>query len=353
MIKFRDIVKTQNIIRVSPSDTLSAALSKLSTSHDAAFVFSENKRFLGLINPYYCFIQSSYPGNAKVEHCLFHPPRLKAHYPIPRVANLMIESKIHYLPVFDQKDVFSGIISSRHLLSVTRDYKRFQTKIGDILSKKKRPLLTIYEDDPISTAISLFKQYKVSKLVIINHDLRLKGILSYYDLINFLITPKVRSHGEREGNKTSLYNQRVKNFGKSYVLTLSKTDTMTTALNMILDKNIGSVVIVDADKRPLGIITTRDFLKLLVQPGLGVQFELMSKDISDKSRYIINRFFHHLSLIPKKFADISKVKLFVKEEKQGGVFKVALSLIPKKGQVKIIKKEGKNLLDVLKKIKKN
>ena len=117
MTQLRDIIKTEGIIKISPEESLSSAVSKLRTSHDAAFVFNDKKKFLGLINPYYCLFKSSYPGNAKAEHCLYHPPKVRIDYSIAKVAGLFIESKIHYLPVFDLQDRFIGIISARHLLA--------------------------------------------------------------------------------------------------------------------------------------------------------------------------------------------------------------------------------------------
>src|SRR3989338_2991380 len=100
MVKLSEILKTDDIIRVSPQENLSSALSKLTTSHDAAFVFA-NEEFKGIVNPYYDLIKSSYPGNAKVEHCMFHPPKIKENFPLSKVVELLIDSKIHYLPVFD------------------------------------------------------------------------------------------------------------------------------------------------------------------------------------------------------------------------------------------------------------
>ena len=110
MIQLKDIIKTGRIIKISPEETISHAFSQMRTSHDAAFVFDGKDNFLGLINPYYALIKSSYPGNAKVKHCLYHPPKLKINSSINKVAQLFIESKIHYLPVFDDQDRFLGII---------------------------------------------------------------------------------------------------------------------------------------------------------------------------------------------------------------------------------------------------
>ena len=49
-MRLLNILKENNIIKVSPEDHLSHVLSKLSTSHDAAFVFDDNDKYLGVIN---------------------------------------------------------------------------------------------------------------------------------------------------------------------------------------------------------------------------------------------------------------------------------------------------------------
>ena len=108
MLQLKDIIKTEGIIKLLPDDTLSYALAKMRTSHDASFVFDEKNQFLGVINPYYALIKSSYPGNAKVKHCLYHPPKININFPPAKVAGLFSESKVHYLPVFDDNEKFLG-----------------------------------------------------------------------------------------------------------------------------------------------------------------------------------------------------------------------------------------------------
>lgn len=348
MIELKDIIKTENIIRISPKDSLAVALSKLRTSHDAAFIFNGNRECLGLINPYYALISSSYPGNAKVEHCLFHPPRVRIDYPIPKVARLFIESKIHYLPVVDEQENFLGIISARHLLSHYQYSPLFQIKIEQLLKAKNRPIISIFEDDTLATAINIFKKTKVSKLVVISKELKLKGILSYYDIISYLISPRNSPHrGEREGNRISFYHQKVKNFDRSYVLTLSPDNLASEALHLILTKKIGSVVIIDQERHPIGIITTKDFLRFLTQNGNEKKLEMTAINLSNQNRRILGGFFNNLTYVIKKIPDVTKAKLFVKEEKRGGLFKISLSLIPKKGVSQVIKKEGYNLAKLL------
>lgn len=298
MVELKDIVKTEHIIKISPDEALSTALSRLRTSHDAAFVFDDKNQFMGVINPYYALIKSSFPGNAKVKHCLYHPPKVRINFSISKVAELFIESKIHYLPVFDDKDEFLGIISARHLLSYYLNSPKLSILIRDILSAKNKPVITIYEDDTVNSAINTFKKTKVSKLVILNKDLKLKGVLSYYDLISYLISPRdSQRRGEREGNHTSFYHLSIKNFAKTYMLSLSPNETARKALDLILSKKIGSVVIIDQERHPIGIITTKDFLRILMWNGNGKKVQEISKNLSQQSRRILGGFFNHVSFM--------------------------------------------------------
>jgi len=347
MTRLKDILKT-DVIKLNTGETLSSALSRLTTSHDGGFVFSDDNRYLGMINPYYCLIKASYPSNAKIEHCLFHAPKIKINTPIAKIAQLFMESKVHYLPVFNENEKFVGIISARRLLSSFKDSDIFKVPIYAFLKTKKNSTYTISEDDLISQALTIFKEKKISKLIVINQHMKLKGILSYYDLISYLVSPKNSVHrGDRVGNKVNFFHYRVKNFSKSYVLTLPKTNMVGDALKLILDKKIGSVVITDETRHPIGIITTKDLLRFFVNTRDQNKIEISSKNLSPKNRQTIGGFFNRFNFFLRKDPEVTKAKLFIKEEKNGGLFEAVLSLFPKRGKPQVIKKEGKSLLKVL------
>ncbi len=273
-MSLQDIIKTTNIIKILPSENLSSALAKLSTSHDAAFVFTPENQYLGVINPYYCLIKSSYPGNAKAEHCLYHAPKVHIDYSLSKVADLFMQSKVHYLPVFDKEDHFLGIISARHILSQFHSLPIFNMKLKDAIRKKSHPLTVIYEDDNVSTAINIFKNSRLSKLIVVGKDFKLKGILSYYDLIAYLVVPK------NSPEKISFFRQKVKLFAKTYVLALSAERQLSDVVRLILEKKIGSVIVIDETRHPIGIITTKDLLRFFIT------------EQQEKNRRILGGFFN-------------------------------------------------------------
>lgn len=351
-MKLKDIVKIDDAIRVSPEDRLSLVLKKLHSSHDAAFVFDQGK-FLGLINPFYTLIKNSYPSNTKAKHCLYNPPKIKIDFPLTKVAQLFVQTKVHYLPVFDEKERFLGIVSARRLLRQFLDNPILEVKIKILLNKKKQPLITIFEDENISQALTLFKEKKVSKLIVIDKGFHLKGIISYYDLINYLTLPKLReSRGDRVGSKLNFNYYPIKPLIKRHTLTLKENNLLKEVLRLIIEKKIGSVIVINDERMPIGIITTRDLLNFIFQPKNGKEIEIVTKDLNPENHQILGGFFNRLKLFLDKLPDIVGARLLVKEEKQGGVFKAVLSLFPKKGKPIVIKKEEKNFVRLLKKLPK-
>jgi predicted transcriptional regulator len=350
-MKTSKLMQTDGIIKASPEEILSSVLSRLPSSHSAAFIFDATQKYLGVINPYYSVIKSSHPSNIKIEHCLFHAPHIKMQHTAGKIAEMMIQSKIHYLPVFDDQEKFIGMVSARNMLRTYESHNIFTTRISEMVRAKKRPLIVIQEEETIGQALHIFKETKLSKLVVVNKEGRLRGVLSYYDLISFLIAPKKKERGALNTDKSSLQTKRVKHFLKSYVLTLSPNDFARDALHLILEKKIGSVVITDPNSKPIDILTTRDLLGLLIYEPTVAKMEMSTQNLSLKSSMITKGFFERLKERLTRKKDISKAKLFVKEEKQGNLFKVVLSLFPKKGEPKVVVEEGRSLEGVLKKVK--
>ncbi len=345
-----ELLKTEKIIKIPPDNHLSQTLASLSSSHDAAFVFDKKDNFLGIINPYYTVIKNNHPGTTKVKHILFHPPKLKLTDSVKRAVQLMIESKIHYLPVFNNQQDFIGIISARRVLKNIISVKELNISLSQILVDKKA-LIVLYEEDNLIKALNLFKNHKISKLVVIGKDLKLRGILAYYDLIPNLTIPRERlASGDKHGTKEPFLNFKVNNFMKSLVLTLKSEDRMDHVARLIIERKIGSVVVVDNENHPIGIITTKDVLSHLFQTKEQSSVDVFIKNLSKENQEKVYIFFSHLKKNLVKKHKRGEIKFLAIEEKNGRLFKIKVDLKVNKKKETIIR-EGKNLTKVLKSIK--
>ena len=70
---------------------------------------------------------------------------------------------------------------------------------------------------------------------------------------------------------------------KYQTFTLSPDDLVITAVKELSERNFGAVVIVDPDRRPVGIVTERDFMRRLLNNSLDPRTtrlgEIMSTDL--------------------------------------------------------------------------
>lgn len=353
----QSIYKTEKIITVTPNEKLSKTLAQLSSSHDAAFVFEEDRdksgkrTFLGIINPYYCMVVKSYPASTRVKHSLVHPPKLAVGDSLEKAARLMIESKIHYLPIMENNE-FVGIITARRLIGYANETGATRVKVS-AHNKDKRSLVSVFENDPLSKALSYFKEHKTSKLIVLSKDMRLKGIITFYDLLPYVNQPRQRQGmGARVGNTEPLLNKPVKHFMKSQVITISMQHSLTEAARLILEQEIGSVIVVDKGNHPVGIITTRDILRLLAPAKRSTKLEFNIQNLPKKSMHFVHQFIGGVNNYLSKFPDVKSAKFTLKGARMGGVFEAVLSVFRKGEKPTVIKKEGKNLKKVLQEVKK-
>lgn len=350
LMKVKDVLKTTDIIKVKPEDTLNSALSLLKSSHDAAFVF-DGDTFLGVVNPYHALIQKSYPANTKVKNSLIHPPKLKMSDSLQRAGQLMNESKLHYLPVFENS-TFKGIVSARRIMKSMLKNVDMNTKIEQILKKRKK-LITIDQDSYLTKALNQFKDKKISKLVTVDKKGTLKGVLAYYDIIDYLTMPKQRqNYASRQGSKTSTMKKAVKNFHKQHVLTVGVEETLQDAVQKMIDNTIGSVVLIDSSRKPVGIITTKDVLKSLDNHISKSLVTIHGKSLSKASQSLTETFSQSLETALQKAKGVIGANVMVKEKKQGGVFEAAVSILKDGAKGINISAEGKDLAKLLQDIRK-
>lgn len=67
-------------------------------------------------------------------------------------------------------------------------------------------------------------------------------------------------------------------------VTFLKTDKVSKAIEVMSDKNYGSVVITDSDKKVIGIVTERDIVKKLVQKELSAKTTNLEKIMTENPR---------------------------------------------------------------------
>lgn len=308
---------------------------------------------MGVINPYHSLIRNGRnQGDSKVGNCIFHPPRLHPDDTIDRVVTLMRDSRMHYLPVVDDQRHLIGVVSARRILRELMQADAFSGTVNDALQSKGKPIVSVYATDEISKIRHLFESEDVSKLVVIDEDMKLEGIMSYYDLIPHFIAPTDKpdsgSKLVRIDDEDMFVHLKVKNVMQMRVHTRKPEESLRDCVNDIVSREMGSVVIINRQGYPVGILTVRDLLMRLTSEPEGIVIELSTNDIAPEHMQTIHEYGPHIDKWVNKLKDVQRVHMLIKQEKGGHLFKLRLSIIPTKGKPTIITDEGKDLLLLLK-----
>ncbi|NMB56721.1 CBS domain-containing protein [Candidatus Beckwithbacteria bacterium] len=258
----KNLLKTKNIIRFDCNQTLGQVLPKLTSSHDAAFVFDGDK-FIGVVSPSHFINARSVKMETKLKRIAKMPPKLKLDTPIQEVAHLMLTSNIHYLPVLDEKNNFLGITTIRRLFQFCLKYKFFGNN-GTILFSNDK-LHTASKDMPLSQVLALMKEKKISKIPVVDENQKLAGIVAQYDLKEVIKEIDNTGKANRKGERTAKLTQPIKDFMKKMVFTVNYIPSFTQACQIMLEKNIGSLVIVDEQNYPIDIVSKGDLLKTVAE----------------------------------------------------------------------------------------
>jgi IMP dehydrogenase len=91
--------------------------------------------------------------------------------------NLMKENKIGGIPIVDHQNKLVGILTNRDL-RFEQDRKR---KISEVMTSEN--LITAPEGTNLKQAESILNRYKIEKLPVVSSDGKLKGLITYRDII--------------------------------------------------------------------------------------------------------------------------------------------------------------------------
>jgi CBS domain-containing protein len=114
--------------------------------------------------------------------------------PLTDAAGRMVARGIRHLPVVDGMMRVTGILSERDVREATGrallevpDAERAsyvqRLRVGDVMTPDPR---TIGEDEPLSTAVRALVEDRFGALPVVDDGERLRGILSYVDLLRYL-----------------------------------------------------------------------------------------------------------------------------------------------------------------------
>jgi CBS domain-containing protein len=115
--------------------------------------------------------------------------------------------------------------------------------------------VVIDSEEPVTAAEELIRTYRVSGLPVVE-DGGVVGVISQTDLVT------ARSIGLISANWENL---RVRHLMTQPAVTVQSNTSLERAAGLMLERHIHRIVVIDEDAAPIGVITTSDLLRALLE----------------------------------------------------------------------------------------
>jgi len=248
-----EIMET-DIFTLSPEDSISKALYLMAEkSIHQIPVIEEDSKYLGMIFAKQ-ILNSSAQASSKVKSFVVKTPTVGPDYDVEKTAQLVVGSGNRALPVLI-KEKLVGIVSETDIVS-TADFGR--AMVDEIMSGA----IVIEETTLLSEALAKMRRYNISRLPVISTKGMLRGTLNILHICQIIANPRERTNKSAaiSGLIASIKDVKVKDLMKEAVS--AQPGTKLNGIAGHFKKN--EEVIVVGEGRPMGIVTPKDALELVL-----------------------------------------------------------------------------------------
>jgi len=185
-----------------------------------------------------------------------NPPSVKITATIRDAIRLMKQYRVGGLPVVDDADRVWAIVTERDMLSVFRS-KMSRIEVAELMT---RNAVTATPRTTILEAERAMIENGFRRLPIVS-ECKLVGIVTAMDIVRFFGSGEVFQN-LRSGVILQVLQTPALEIGTKSVITIASSADLGEAAEIMTQKGIGALLVVDLEKL-VGIITERDFFKLV------------------------------------------------------------------------------------------
>jgi CBS domain-containing protein/ribosome-associated translation inhibitor RaiA len=248
-------IMVTDVVTLTSEDTVAKALNTMAdrSINQIPVVDESGKKYLGMIFAKQ-FISSTAQPSSKLKGYIIKTSTLTRDDDIEKAAQIVIGSGNRAMPVVEDGRLV-GIVSETDLVS-TADFG------NAIVDEVMSGAIVIEEDNSIADAISKMRRYNISRLPVINAKGILRGTLSILDIAKIIATPRERTSKSAaiSGGTAGIKDVKVRD-----ILRRAVSVERGTKLNVMTDhfrRNEEAIVV--GDGRPMGILTPKDALEIVL-----------------------------------------------------------------------------------------
>lgn len=250
------------------------------------------------------FLNVNAMPSSKLKNFITKTPSLNVNDTIEKSLELFMTTGKHVLPVFYDGKLY-GTISENDMI-LTSDFGH--ATVDQIMSGA----IVVEDQSTLSNAISKMRRYNISRLPVINSSGILIGIVTALDLVNLISVPRERaSKSPGIGTAAAVRDIMVKE-----IMRKASSVEAGTRLNSVAEKfrNSDEVVVV-GNGRPIGVVTPKDALELILPKQSEPSIHIAHLDEDDIRREIEEQFSKFLKKIQGKLENVQLVMVYADKHK--------------------------------------
>lgn len=253
-------IATPDFVEVDANERLGKVRAIFERENPKGVIVGEGGEYAGVIGEKQ-LINSHVEDDTKASALMKPVPKLDRHENVREVARMLVEGDTKVAPVYEGEKQY-GIITQDGILEAVLENLDTLT-VEQIFTSD---VVTIGERDHLGQAINLLREHGISRLPVIDRDERLTGVLTTYDLVEFMVRDEGRQgKQDRRGDTDRMLDLPVYDLMTSPALTATPDESVRDAVARMLEQDIAGLVVTpeEDDGEVLGVLTKTDVLRAL------------------------------------------------------------------------------------------
>ncbi|MCK4844584.1 MAG: CBS domain-containing protein, partial [Candidatus Heimdallarchaeota archaeon] len=251
-----------DFVSVNADEAISKAVEKFKGKIREILVFEERNVLLGYLTQRHLTRQSKIQPDLRVSNFIIRVPTIRKEVNLDEIARSILSAKIRSVPVEENGKII-GIIKDIDLIRIASEIFEDKT-VNDVMT---RDLISVSSDTTIAKLIAISRTNNISRTPVVDHNNKLLGIVSPYDLTGILLSEfPGQTLGDRQATQLDILAVKVSEIMSENVITCFKDDSVDEVIQKLYKNNHKAMIVVDTDSHPIGIITTRDLLETISRP---------------------------------------------------------------------------------------
>src|SRR5215831_7329509 len=296
-------IMVDKVISSSENETVAKALTLMYENNvNQIPILDHEGRYSGMVFAKE-FRNSNIVPSSKLKSCIVKTASIATTESIERCTQLILTSGNRALPVVENGKLV-GMISETDVIA-TSDFGH--ASVDEVMSGA----VVIEENSTLDNALAKMRRYNIARLPVINADGVLIGMINALEITKILAKPKERM-GKAPGVRsvTGVGDVKVRDIMKRAV----SVETGTRLNNLIDVFRKNEEIVVVGDRRPIGIVTPRDALEIMLPERKGPRIHVAHVD-GDVRRTIEEQMARFLKKIQGKLENFQSVIVYADKHK--------------------------------------